>query len=151
MSVTPEEHEFISELVVVGTPFENGPVLYETECPECSEQAPAVGGEPVGRYVEPGHRYKGAERTPQIRTYVEFPKDSVSESGGYWLEGEPVYAKSYVAPLQAEVKALRAERDAALRWQETVRENSPLLIQLEQALARIAELEAQLAKLNGGK
>lgn len=55
-----------------------------------------VGGpaaQAVGRYLEPGPRYRGAERVPQIRSYAEFPRESVKNSDGVWLEGEQVYTR----------------------------------------------------------
>jgi len=45
----------------------------------------------VGRYIEPGPNFKGAERVPSIRSYEEYSKKSVSETNGYWLEGQKVY------------------------------------------------------------
>lgn len=45
----------------------------------------------VGRYIEPGPAYRGVDRIPQIRSYEEYPEQSVIDSKGYWLEGEKVY------------------------------------------------------------
>ena len=45
----------------------------------------------VGRYIEPGPRFGGAERVPSIRSYEEYSLKSVVESKGYWVEGEKVY------------------------------------------------------------
>lgn len=45
----------------------------------------------VGRYIEPGPAYKGAERMTAIRSYEEYSEQSVKDTNGYWLEGEKVY------------------------------------------------------------
>ena len=45
----------------------------------------------VGRYIEPGPRYRGVTRIPQIRSYEEYSEQSLKDSKGYWVEGEKVY------------------------------------------------------------
>lgn len=52
---------------------------------------PTNGTTLVGRFIEPGPNFKGAERVPSIRTYEEYSETGVKESLGYWIEGEKVY------------------------------------------------------------
>lgn len=54
-------------------------------------KTPVNGATPVGRFIEPGPRFNGAERVPSIRSYEEYSETSVKESKGYWVEGEKVY------------------------------------------------------------
>lgn len=61
--------------------------------PCANSQVGGPAAQAVGRYLEPGPRYRGAERVPQIRSYAEFPAESVRDSGGVWLEGEKVYTR----------------------------------------------------------
>lgn len=56
---------------------------------------------PVGRFIEPGPRYRGVERIAQIRSYSEYGEASVADSKGYWLEGEKVFAQSQVFEMLA--------------------------------------------------
>lgn len=60
---------------------------------------------PVGRFIEPGPRYRGVERIAQIRSYSEYSEASVADSNGYWLEGEKVFSQSQVFEMLAAAPA----------------------------------------------
>lgn len=125
MSVTPEEHEFISELVAGGT----------------AKRRPAVGSE----LLDALSHDLVIETERAIRQRDTFLKTGISTAGhgGSHDTCFPAVLRKHLDPLLAEIERLDAELDGRANW------DAAQIKVIHGLNDRIAELEAQIAKLSG--
>lgn len=95
---------------------------------------------PVGRFILPGPNYPIAPfpKHQTIRSYDEYSKKSVTESNGYWLEGEKVYPASLV-------KHLRSCLKTAIESEDCYKQETAALIE------DVAKLKSELSKQHQGE
>ncbi|MDU8454865.1 hypothetical protein [Pseudomonas syringae group sp. J254-4] len=128
------------------------PMLIMTIPSIAAPQPPALGGELVSLIIRDLCETEPHDGADAVHLRIE-ELETILQDRLAPLQAENSQLRQhkidYMEAAEETRKALQAEITQLKRWQETVRENSPLLNQLDQIKAQRADLEKLLARIRG--